>query len=138
MLELLLAREEELTQREEALTTREEKAGILEKALAKVSADLAAERAKAEATRKVYLEKMAAHTARAKHSLGLDKMLGEKKVELNGKERDLVLREAVLAEAQTRGLNPQDNLDDLMESIELWRLLQDAEADRVIDVGRPW
>jgi ribosomal protein L16 Arg81 hydroxylase len=138
MLELLLAREEELTQREEALTTREEKAGILEKALAKVSADLAAERAKAEATRKVYLEKMAAHTARAKHSLGLDKMLGEKKVELNGKERDLVLREAVLAEAQTRGLNPQDNLDDLMESIELWRLLQDAEAYRVIDVGRPW
>jgi oligoendopeptidase F len=138
MLELLLAREEELTQWEEALTTREEKAGILEKALAKVSADLAAERAKAEATRKVYLEKMAAHTARAKHSLGLDKMLGEKKVELNGKERDLVLREAVLAEAQTRGLNPQDNLDDLMESIELWRLLQDAEADRVIDVGRPW
>jgi oligoendopeptidase F len=138
MLELLLAREEELTQREEALTTREEKAGILEKALAKVSADLAAERAKAEATRKEYLEKMAAHTARAKHSLGLDKMLGEKKVELNGKERDLVLREAVLAEAQTRGLNPQDNLDDLMESIELWRLLQDAEADRVIDVGRPW
>jgi oligoendopeptidase F len=138
MLELLLAREEELTQREEALTTREEKAGILEKALAKVSADLAAERAKAEATRKEYLEKMAAHTARAKHSLGLDKMLGEKKVELNGKERDLVLREAVLAEAQTRGLNPQDNLDDLMESIELRRLLQDAEADRVIDVGRPW
>jgi oligoendopeptidase F len=138
MLELLLVREEELTQREEALTTREEKAGILEKALAKVSADLAAERAKAEATRKEYLEKMAAHTARAKHSLGLDKMLGEKKVELNGKERDLVLREAVLAEAQTRGLNPQDNLDDLMESIELRRLLQDAEADRVIDVGRPW
>jgi oligoendopeptidase F len=138
MLELLLVREEELTQREEALTTREEKAGILEKALAKVSADLAAERAKAEATRKEYLEKMAAHTARAKHSLGLDKMLGEKKVELNGKERDLVLREAVLAEAQTRGLNPQDNLDDLMESIELRRLLQDAKADRVIDVGRPW
>jgi hypothetical protein len=49
---------------------------------------------------------MAAHTAHAKHSLGPDKMLGEKKVEPNGKERDLNLREAALAEAQTRGLNP--------------------------------
>jgi hypothetical protein len=29
---------------------------------------------------------MEAHTARAKHSLGLDKMLGEKKVELDGRE----------------------------------------------------
>jgi hypothetical protein len=29
---------------------------------------------------------MEAHTAHAKHSLGLDKMLGEKKVELDGRE----------------------------------------------------
>jgi hypothetical protein len=29
---------------------------------------------------------MEAHTTRAKHSLGLDKMLGEKKVELDGRE----------------------------------------------------
>jgi hypothetical protein len=41
---------------------------------------------------------MAAHTARAKRSLGLDKMLGEKKVELDGRERDLDLHEAALAE----------------------------------------
>jgi hypothetical protein len=72
--------------------------GVSEKALAKVNPNLGVEQAKA--TRKEYLEKMAAHTARAKHSLGLDKMLGEKKVELDGrKERDLDLREVVLAEA---------------------------------------
>jgi hypothetical protein len=53
----------------------EEKVGISEKALAKVNADLYVERAKAEATRKEYIEKMAAHTARAKHSLDLDKIL---------------------------------------------------------------
>jgi hypothetical protein len=43
--ELLLMREEHLMRREEALTTPEEKAGILEKALTKVSVDLDAERA---------------------------------------------------------------------------------------------
>jgi hypothetical protein len=37
-----------------------------------------------------------------------------------------------LAEAQARGLNPQDNYDDLMEFIKLWRLLRDVEVDRVI------
>jgi hypothetical protein len=47
---LLLVREENLIFRVEALTLREEKARILEKALTKVSADLNAERAKAEAT----------------------------------------------------------------------------------------
>jgi hypothetical protein len=55
----------------------------LEKALSKVSADLDFERAKAEATQKVYLNKMEVHTARAKHSLGLDKMMGETKVKLD-------------------------------------------------------
>jgi hypothetical protein len=44
---------------------------------------------------------MEAHIACAKHSLGLDKMLGEKKVELDGRERDLSLHEAVLPEAQS-------------------------------------
>jgi hypothetical protein len=71
---------------EEAFAAQEEKAGILEKALAKVSADLDVEWTKAEATQKEYVDKMAAHTAHAKHSLGLDKMLGEKKVELDGRE----------------------------------------------------
>jgi hypothetical protein len=79
--ELLLAWEEDLTRREEVLAAREEKARISEKILTKVSADLDAERAKAEATRNEYLDKMEAHTACAKHSLGLDKMLGEKKVD---------------------------------------------------------
>jgi hypothetical protein len=86
LLELLLAPEEELTRREEALAAWEEKVGISKKALAKVSADLDAERTMAEATQKEYLDKMVAHTARTKHSLGLDKMLGEKKVELDGRE----------------------------------------------------
>jgi hypothetical protein len=77
----------------------EEKARILEKALAMVSANLDAKRAKAEATRKEYLNKMEAHTAHAKHSLGLDKMLGEKNFELDGREREQSICEAVLAEA---------------------------------------
>jgi hypothetical protein len=70
-------------------------------ALAKVSVYLDAERTKAEATRKEYLDKVAAHTNHAKHSLGLDEMLGEKNVELDGREQDLELREVALAEAQT-------------------------------------
>jgi oligoendopeptidase F len=116
---LLLVREENLIFRVEALTLREEKARILEKALTKVSADLNAERAKAEATWKEHLNKMAAHTARTKHSLSLDKMMGKKKVELNKRERDLNLGEAALAEAQTRRLNPRDNCEEMMEVIEL-------------------
>jgi hypothetical protein len=92
---------------------------ISEKALAKVSPDLDVERTKAEVTQKEYLDKMAAHIACAKHSLGLDKILGEKKVELDGKERDLELREAALVEAQSRGLNPQDSHNELMEFIVL-------------------
>jgi hypothetical protein len=109
---------------------------ISEKALAKVSVDLDVEWAKVEATRKEYLDKMVAHTAHAKHSLGLDKMLGEKKVELNGRERDLELCEAALAEVQTRGLNPRVNHDELMEVIELHRFLQYAEEDRGIEAGQ--
>jgi hypothetical protein len=82
------------------------------------------------------LNKMEAHTARAKHSLGLDKMLGEKKVEVNGRERDLSLSKVKLAEAQSWGLNPQDNREELMEVIELRRLLQDAKLDCVTEAGR--
>jgi recombinational DNA repair ATPase RecF len=93
-----------------------EKAGISEKALAKVSADLNAERAKAEATQKEYPEKVAAHTTRAKHSLDLNKMSREKNAELDGKELNL-------EEAYTQALNPRDSHDELMELVELWRLL---------------
>jgi hypothetical protein len=64
-----------------------------------VSADLDIKREKSEATRKDYLDKMEVHTVHTKHSLGLDKMLGEKMVELDIMERDLVLREAALVEA---------------------------------------
>jgi hypothetical protein len=76
MQEQLLAREEELMWREETLAMWEEKVKIPEKALVKVSVDLVAQRVKAKATRKEYLDKMEAHNTRAKHSLGLDKMLG--------------------------------------------------------------
>jgi hypothetical protein len=88
------------------LDGREEKASISEKALTKASAELNVERANDEATRKEYLDKMDTHTACAKHSLGLDKMLGEKKAELNGREQDLSLCEEVLVEAWSQGLNP--------------------------------
>jgi hypothetical protein len=42
---------------------------------------------------------MHAHTTRAKHTLGLDKMLGDKNVLLAEKERDLELQEATLAKS---------------------------------------
>jgi hypothetical protein len=77
---------EELVRREEALTAWEEKVGIAEKALIKVSANLDAERLTVEATWKEYLDKMEAHITRTKHSLDLDKILGEKKVELDGRK----------------------------------------------------
>jgi hypothetical protein len=54
----------------------EEKARISEKALVKISADVNTERAKIEATYQEYLDKMRVHTNHAKHTLGLDKMLG--------------------------------------------------------------
>jgi hypothetical protein len=84
----------------------------------------------------VYLDKMEVHTTRANHSLSLDKMLGEKKVELDGREHDLDLREAVLVEAQSRGVNSWDNREELMEFIELWRLLKEAGVERVTEVER--
>jgi hypothetical protein len=94
-----------LTRREEALASRVEKAEIAEKDLIKVSADLDAKRAKVEATRKEYLDKMEMHIARTKRSLGLDKMLGEKRAKLDEREWDLDLHEEVPVEAQPRGLN---------------------------------
>jgi hypothetical protein len=57
---------------------------------------------------KVYLHKMETHTAHAKHLLALNKMLGEKRVELDGSKWILSLREAALVEAQSWGLNPWD------------------------------
>jgi hypothetical protein len=105
----LLTWNEELTRREEALAVREEKARISKKALVKVNIDLDAERAKTEAIHREYLDKMHAYTDHVKHTLGLDKMLGEEKVQVNEKEWDLALREAALTEAQAQGLNPWDN-----------------------------
>jgi hypothetical protein len=124
---------EVLTRREEALATWEENSKISEKALIKVSADLDAELTKAEVTRKEYLDKMEAHTTRAKDSLSLDKMLGEKKIELDGREWDLGLHEAVMVEAQSRGINPHDNCKELMEFVKICRLLKDVKVERVTE-----
>jgi hypothetical protein len=49
---------------------------------------------------------MEAHTTRVKPSLDLNKMLGEKKVELDRRELDLNLCGVTLAKAQSQGLNP--------------------------------
>jgi hypothetical protein len=108
---------------------------ISKKAQVKVSADLDAERAKAESTRKEYINKIEVHTARTKHSLGLDKMLGDKKVQLNGREWYLDLHEAELVEAQSWSLNPWDNREELMEFIKLHRCLKEAEVERVAEAG---
>jgi hypothetical protein len=102
---------------------------------AQISVDLDVERAKAEATQKGYLDKMEAHTAHTKLSLDLEKMLVEKKIELNGRERNLGLCEAVLAEAQSQGLNPRDDHEELMEFIELWKLLHYGKVERIAKAG---
>jgi hypothetical protein len=102
----------------EALIAQEEKSKIYEKALVKVSTGLDAEWAKAKATQKEYIDKMEAHTARAKQSLNLDKMLGEKKAKLDRRERGLGLSEAALVETQSRSLNPRDNREELMNFVE--------------------
>jgi predicted membrane GTPase involved in stress response len=54
---------------------------------------------KTKATHQEYLNKMRAHTDHGKHTLVLDKMLGEKKALLDEKEWDLTLWEAALTEA---------------------------------------
>jgi hypothetical protein len=107
VIEELLVREGELTQREETLTTREEKEMISEKALTQVSPALDEEWTKGEAARQEYLGKIEAHTARGKLVLDIDKMLGEKRVEL-----------------------------DELEFIELQQLLWDIEADHAVEANR--
>jgi hypothetical protein len=115
---------------------REEKSTISEKALVKANTDLDAERAKNNATHQEYLDKLCGHTAHAKHTLGLDKMLGEKKVLLDKKEQDLALHEAALMEAHARVLNLQDNHEELMELVGLRRRLGENEVECVAKVGQ--
>jgi hypothetical protein len=62
-------------------------------------------------------------------------MLVENKVELDGRERDLNLRDVALVEAQSQGLNPRDNHYELMMFVELWKLLKEAEVECVTEVG---
>jgi hypothetical protein len=37
---------------------------------------------------------------------------------------------------KAEGLNPRDDREKLMDFVELWRLLQDVEADHIIEAGR--
>jgi hypothetical protein len=67
--------------------------------------------------------------------LDFDKMLGEKRARLDEQEWDLELRTAALAEAQAQWINPWDYRDELMEFVELQRLLQDVEVDHVTEAG---
>jgi hypothetical protein len=78
---------------------------------------------------------MDVHTAHTKPSLSLDKMLGEKKVELDGRERDLDLRDPVLVEAQSWGLNPLDNREELMEFVNLQRCLMEGMVENIAKAG---
>jgi hypothetical protein len=114
---------------------REEKAEISEKALVKVSVDLDAKCLKIEATHQEYFHKIRAHTNCAKNTLSLEKMLGEKKVQLNKKERDLTLQEAVLTEPQAWVHNPWDNLEELTELVELQKRLDEAEVVHITKAG---
>jgi hypothetical protein len=65
-----------------------------------------------------------------KHTLSLDKMLEETKVLLEEKKQDHKVWEAALVEVKTRGLNPQDNRDLL---VELRERLGEVEADHVTE-----
>jgi hypothetical protein len=69
---------------------------------------------------------MCVHTARAKHTLNLNKMLGENRVLLAEKERDLEMREV-----QAHGLNTRENRDELLELVELWKHLNEAVVVRI-------
>jgi hypothetical protein len=97
---------EQLLVWEEALAAREGKLRISRKALTKVSVDLNTEQSC------LRLLKMSTSTRWGltlpvpnTHST-LIRCQGEKKVELDGRERDISLCKAALAEAQSRGLNP--------------------------------
>jgi hypothetical protein len=78
---------------------------------------------------------MEVHTTRIEHSLSLDKMLGEKKVQLDERERDLEVRKVSMVEPQSWGLNPRDNYEELMEFIELRRHLKEPKVERVAEAG---
>jgi hypothetical protein len=41
----------------------------------------------------------------------------------------------VLVEAQSRGLKTQDNREELMELVKLWRYLEEPEMEHVIEAG---
>jgi hypothetical protein len=46
------------------------------------------------------------------------------------------LHEAALVEAHSRGLNPRDNHEELIEIIKLQRCLMEAEVEHVAKAGR--
>jgi hypothetical protein len=68
---------------------------------------------------------MRVHTDPMKHTLGLDKMLWEMKVELD-KEQDLALWEVMLTE---------ENWEELMDLIELRRCLDEGKEVHIVEAG---
>jgi hypothetical protein len=91
---------------------------------------------KVEAARQEYLDKIKAHTTRGKLILDLDKILGEKRVELDERERDMELCTVALVEVQARGFNPRDNHHERMEFVERRWLLWNIEADHVVEASQ--
>jgi hypothetical protein len=78
--EQLLAQEEQLTLHEDVIAIQEKGIEVVEWVLGMVSLELNGMWTKTEATRQGYLEKLQAHTARMKHTVDLNKILGETKV----------------------------------------------------------
>jgi hypothetical protein len=66
--------------------------------------------------------------ARMKHTLGVDKMLEEKKVLLQEKKRDMKVLEAALCKVLKKGVHPRDNHDLLAELVELREHLTEAKV----------
>jgi hypothetical protein len=95
--ELLLEWEEELTRREEALATQEGRQGFWRMRSPRSMPTSTPSRPRMRLLEKGTLMRWQL-TAHAKHSLGLDEMLGEK-VELDGREWDLNMCEVALVEA---------------------------------------
>jgi hypothetical protein len=97
---------EQLLVWEEALAAREGKLRISKKALTKVSVDLNTEQSCLRLLEMSTSTRWGLTLPVPNTHSALIRCQGEKKVELDGRERDISLCKAALAEAQSRGLNP--------------------------------
>jgi hypothetical protein len=62
--------------------------------------------------------------------------LEEKKARLDGQEQDLILREEALSEARTRGLDPVERQEELVELVELRQRLEETRLARGAEAAR--